>query len=87
MMSSVPPSDEFSFLQRLHLPDTKGQPTYNKQGQMSDQPISWLGMIFTGKEAQALWRCIIQTISTSIQNDQKKAVANLKKNFGTSEEG
>jgi len=47
---------------------------YGTGGQVDAKPIKWLGMEFTGKEAQQLWDTIINAMTQQISQDQKKAV-------------
>lgn len=65
-----------------HKTNTRGEPTFGKGGQIDAKPLTWLGMTFTGKEAQQLWSSIIQTIGNQITKDKEKAIKQLKKDWG-----
>lgn len=62
-------------------PETAQKPpkTFPQKGAVSAHPMTFLGMQFTGKEAQELWNVLIQTISRAIQDDQDRAVKAIKK--------
>lgn len=64
-------------------PVSTGQPTFGKGGQIDAKPLDWLGMHFTGDQAQKLWSSIIQAIGNQITKDKEKAIENLKKNWGS----
>ena len=53
-----------------------------KKGQVFARPMTFLGMQFTGDQAQKLWNILIQTLNSAIQRAQEramKALAKLKK--------
>lgn len=59
--------------------DSKGPNVSYKGGQIQAKPLDWLGMHFTGEEAQKLWNIIIQTVSSQINKDKEKAIKAIKK--------
>lgn len=48
-------------------------------GKVTANPMTFLGMHFTGPEAEKLWNTIIQQINTSIQHEQARALKALRK--------
>ncbi len=50
-----------------------------KYGAMTAKPMTFLGMHFTGPEAEKLWDSILQGISSTIQKDQAKSLAAIRK--------
>lgn len=51
-------------------------PMYGKD---SAKPMTFLGMHFTGPEAEKLWGAIMQQINSSIQHEQARAMKALRK--------
>lgn len=65
---------------------TGAEPTHKEHkgsppqfGKVTGKPMTFLGMHFTGPEAEKLWDAIIQQINTSIQHEQARALKALKK--------
>lgn len=54
----------------------KSPPAY---GKATAQPMTWLGMHFTGPEAEKLWYSIMQQINTQIQHEQARSLKALRK--------
>lgn len=48
-------------------------------GSMTAKPMTFLGMHFTGPEAEKLWTVMIRQISSQIQKEQAKAIKALRK--------
>lgn len=67
--STPPPTDA--------TPQKKGPPP--KYGEMTAKPMTFLGMHFTGPEAEKLWETIMQQISTQIQHEQARALKAMRK--------
>ncbi|MES2273426.1 MAG: hypothetical protein V4487_04485 [Chlamydiota bacterium] len=57
---------------------TTGTPHY-KGGQIEAKPMTFLGMQFTGAEAQKLWNVIIQTVNSQISKDKDRAIKAIRK--------
>lgn len=55
----------------------KGPPP--QYGKVTAKPMTFLGMHFTGPEAEKLWNTIIQQINTQIQHEQARALKALRK--------
>ncbi len=73
-IDSTPPADNPSPATGAKKPATP--PLY---GSASAKPMTFLGMRFTGPEAEKLWGVIIQQINTSIQHEQARMMKALKK--------
>ena len=48
-------------------------------GKMTAKPMTFLGMHFTGPEAEKLWTIMMRQISAQIQKEQAKALKALRK--------
>lgn len=57
--------------------EQKGPPP--QYGAISAKPMTFLGMHFTGPEAEKLWNAIIQQINSQIQREQARALKALRK--------
>lgn len=55
----------------------KGPPP--QYGESTTKPMTFLGMHFTGPEAEKLWNAIIQQINSSIQHEQARALKAIRK--------
>lgn len=55
----------------------KGPPP--RYGEMTAKPMTFLGMHFTGPEAQKLWETIMQQINSQIQHEQARALKAMRK--------
>ncbi len=69
-----------------HLPPSSAEPTGHKAkapppqyGKMTAKPLTFLGMHFTGPEAEKLWDAIIQQINSQIQHEQARALKAIRK--------
>lgn len=69
-----------------HIPHERAGPTDHKSkspppeyGKITAKPLNFLGMHFTGPEAEKLWDAIIQQINTQIQHEQARALKALRK--------
>jgi hypothetical protein len=68
---NIPPATQSSSDHKKGLP-----PEY---GKVTAKPMTFLGMHFTGPEAEKLWDAIIQQINTQIQHEQARALKALRK--------
>ncbi len=55
----------------------KGPPP--QYGKVSAKPMEFLGMHFTGPEAEKLWNIMLRQIGAQIQKEQAKALKALRK--------
>ncbi|HSX14254.1 MAG TPA: hypothetical protein VLE96_07555 [Chlamydiales bacterium] len=55
----------------------KGPPP--KYGEMTAKPLTFLGMKFTGPEAEKLWNTILQQVNSQIQHEQARALKAMRK--------
>ena len=55
----------------------KGPPP--KYGEMTAKPLTFLGMHFTGPEAEKLWNTILQQVNSQIQHEQARALKAMRK--------
>ena len=55
----------------------KGPPP--QYGNVSAKPMTFLGMHFTGPEAEKLWNIMIRQIGAQIQHEQARALKALRK--------
>lgn len=58
-------------------PHKKGPPP--QYGKMTAKPMTFLGMHFTGPEAEKLWNVMIQQINNQLQHEQARALKALRK--------
>lgn len=72
-----PPGSEEPNAPKPVKPDTKNEPkTFSSA---YSKPMTFLGMHFTGPEAQKLWTAIFQQISHQIGQEQKRALKAIRK--------
>jgi hypothetical protein len=69
-----------------HTPPQSAAPTDHKSkgpppeyGKITAKPLTFLGMHFTGPEAEKLWDAIIQQINSQIQHEQARALKAMRK--------
>lgn len=76
--SSVPPPIASS-------PDPKSPASMPMRmtGSYQYQPTTFLGMQFDAEQTKQLWESILQTVSSQIEKDKKKAIK-ATRNFGKS---
>lgn len=82
MVEPADPAKPPASHQKINAPETtpkehKGPPP--AYGKMTAKPMTFLGMHFTGPEAEKLWDAIIQQINASIQHEQARALKALRK--------
>lgn len=62
-----------------NAPAAQGSTPHTKGENPFEKPMTFLGMQFTGPEAQKLWNIIIQNINNAIQKAQDRAMKALEK--------
>ncbi len=48
-------------------------------GKITEKPMTFLGMHFTGPEAEKFWDALVQQINSQIQREQARALKALRK--------
>lgn len=59
-----------------HIKPKGPPPAY---GEVTAQPMTLLGMKFTGPEAEKFWEALMQQINSQIQHEQARALKALRK--------
>ena len=72
-----PPSDGSPESHDATAHKKKGPPP--QYGEATAKPLTFLGMHFTGPEAEKLWDSILQQVNSQIQREQARALKALKK--------
>lgn len=73
--SNVPPGSTSS----QNLTPASSKAPSSVYGSGTAQPMTFLGMHFTAEESKKLWYAIMQQVSATIQQEQKRALKAIRK--------
>ena len=79
MVDPVKPSDDSDLHASGGASAHKHKTPSIEYEKISAKPMTFLGMHFTGPEAEKLWDVLIQQINSQIQHEQARALKALRK--------